>query len=106
MTAVQWASIRVLIVFGLALATAPALAACSSAPTAPADQHEITTRDLPPYLTARGVVLAAVLLSDGDIESALINGLVTPAEVDEAVLAIENGELEHWVSRAEAELDH
>ena len=50
------------------------------------------------------VLLAAVLLTSGDIEKALTDGLVTPKDVDAAVSAIKNGTLDEWRQRAENEL--
>jgi len=61
-------------------------------------------RELPSDLSARGVLLAAVLLSEGDVERAVADGLVTPTEVDEAIRAIEREELDVWAQRAETEL--
>ena len=51
-------------------------------------------------VSARGVVLASVLLVEGDVEQAVADGRVTPAEVDAAVAAIESGTLEAWVALA------
>ncbi len=85
-----------------ALLTALAVTACSAA-ASPAP-HPTLTRELPSDLSARGVLLAAVLLSEGDVERAVADGLVTPAEVDEAIRAIEGGELDAWAERAEREL--
>ena len=65
--------------------------------------NDILTADLSADLTARGVVLAAVLLVAGDIEVAVSNGPVTPAEVDAAQKAIDEGTLDLWRQRAEAE---
>jgi hypothetical protein len=85
-----------------------ALAACTGTSglsgTAPSP-HPTLTRALPSDLSPRGVLLAAVLLAEGDVETAVIDGLVTPAEVDEAIRAIERDELDLWVQRAEATLE-
>lgn len=88
----------------LALATAVSLAACAGAMDAAPSSHAILTSDLPSDVTARGVLLAAVLLSEGDVERAVADGLVMPAEVDEAIRAIDRGELDVWAQRAESEL--
>lgn len=85
-----------------ALLTALAVTACSAEETP--EPHPTLTRELPSDLSARGVLLAAVLLSEGDVERAVADGLVTPAEVDEAIRAIEGGELDVWAERAEREL--
>ena len=42
----------------------------------------------------------AVLIATGDIEAAMADGLVTPAEVEVAADAIENGTLVDWVKLA------
>ena len=63
----------------------------------------IMTRALPADVTAKGVVLAAVLLASGDIDNAVGNGLVTPAEVDTAKTAIDQNLLTYWSQRAEKE---
>jgi hypothetical protein len=64
---------------------------------------EILTVDLGSDVTARGVVLAAVLLVAGDVEKALTKGLVTAPEVDAARKAIDEGTLDMWRQRAEAD---
>lgn len=67
------------------------------------DGNDILTADLGADVSARGVVLAAVLLVAGDIEKGLAEGIVTPAEVTEARLAIESGTLDMWRQRAESD---
>jgi hypothetical protein len=47
-----------------------------------------------------GVIAAAVLLAEGDVEQAIADGLVTVDEVDIAVRAIERGELGAWLTAA------
>jgi hypothetical protein len=64
---------------------------------------EILTADLGSDVTARGVVLAAVLLVAGDVEKALTKGLVSTPEVDAARRAIDEGTLDMWRQRAEAD---
>lgn len=49
------------------------------------------------------VLLAAVILASGDIEKAIIEGLVTSLDVDAAAAAIKNGTLDTWRERAEAD---
>lgn len=56
---------------------------------------------LPADVSASGVVLAATLIASGNVDDAVASGLVTPAEVDEARAAIENGTLDRWVALAE-----
>ena len=58
---------------------------------------------LPPGSTAQGVVVAALVLSAGDIDRALLEGQVTPSEVKYASLAIDEGTLNGWRELAEAE---
>ncbi len=92
-------------VSGLLVATVllagAALTGCASTVDSRADY--IMTRPLPADVTAKGVVLAAVLLASGDIDNAVGNGLVTPAEVDTAKTAIDQDLLEYWKQRAEKE---
>lgn len=61
----------------------------------------ILTSELPPNVTSLGVVLASVLIVAGDVEEALVEGLVTIEEVELARLAIKNGEVDLWKQRAE-----
>jgi hypothetical protein len=67
------------------------------------DGNEILTGDLGNDVTARGVVLAAVLLVAGDVEKALTKGLVTAPEVQAARKAIDEGTLDMWRQRADAD---
>lgn len=46
------------------------------------------------------VVLASILLTVGDVDVALADGLVTADEVDAAAAALSDGSLSEWVSRA------
>lgn len=46
------------------------------------------------------VVLASILLTVGDVDIALADGLVTAEEVDAAAAALSDGSLSEWVSRA------
>lgn len=73
----------------------------SPSPGASVEQRASSPTDV----TARGVLLAAVLVVEGDVQSAIADGLITVAELDEALLAIERDELDAWAKRAEAELD-
>ncbi len=68
---------------------------------APADSSAPADSQLPDDVTASGVVLAATLIAAGNIDDAVASGLVTPAEVDEARAAIEEGTLDRWVALAE-----
>jgi hypothetical protein len=73
---------------------------CTAAPSA---EWSIVDGDLPADVTAKNVLVAAVLLSTSDIDGAVAEGLVTPAEVDAAAAAIKNGTLDLWRQRAEAD---
>lgn len=73
------------------------------APSVDSRAEYILTRTLPADVTAKGVVLAAVLLASGDIDNAVGNGMVTPAEVDTAKVAIDQDLLDYWAQRAEKE---
>ena len=68
---------------------------------APADSTSPESSGLPEDVTAAGVVLAATLIASGNIDDAVASGLVSPAEVDEARAAMENGTLDRWVDLAE-----
>lgn len=65
--------------------------------------NDILTADLGSDVTARGVVLAAVLLVAGDIEKALTEGVVSANEVTAAQKAIDEGTLDMWRQRAESD---
>lgn len=77
------------------------LVACDAPPTAAG--REILTQNLAKDVTAKGVVLAGVILQSGDIDKAVANGLVTPAEVDTAKKAIDDGNMKYWAQRAASE---
>jgi hypothetical protein len=61
--------------------------------------------ELPEGVTAHGVLLAAYLLTHGDIARAVEEALVSPAEVDVARDAIANGSLQGWVDKATKQAD-
>lgn len=58
---------------------------------------------LPAGVTAQGVVLASLLLANGDIERAVEAALVSPEEVELAREAIETDTLQEWIDRASSE---
>ncbi len=95
------------ITVALACALPLTLSACStSVPTETTsiiDGNDILTADLGTDVTAKGVVLAAVVLVAGDVDKALADGTVTPAEVAAARTAIGEGNLDLWRQRAEAD---
>lgn len=84
-----------------ALLLVPALASCSQNSNENIDSTT-TTIFLSDANPAR-VLLAAVILTSGDIEKAIIEGLVTSVDVDAAVAAIKDGTLDAWRERAETE---
>lgn len=91
--------------FSIALLCSGGLTACQSeASSSQSSSSTILTMELPPEVSAKGVVLAAVLLSTSDIEAALAEGLVTPTELEYAQSAIDDGTLDEWKQRAEKEL--
>ncbi|MBB5632957.1 hypothetical protein BKA04_001180 [Cryobacterium mesophilum] len=69
----------------------------------PASESAILSGPLPADVSAQNVVLAAILLRTSDIDAAVADGLVTPAEVDAAKLAIEQGTVDLWRQRAESD---
>lgn len=97
---------RVAIALTVAVACGFGLSACQSesAPAA-SKQSGILTMKLPADVSAEGVLLAAVLLSTADLEASLAEGLVTPAELDLAQAAIDDGLLDQWRERAEHDLN-
>ena len=50
------------------------------------------------------VLVAVTVLTTGDVEAAVAEGLLTPEEVDAASRAIEDGTVQDWIDRAEAML--
>lgn len=91
-------SVAAALLVGVALS---GLSACAPQPSGAA--LEILTQQLPSDVTAKGIVLAGVLLQSGDIEKAVGAGIVTPAEVDMAKKAIDLGNMKYWAERAAAE---
>lgn len=83
------------------------LSACATSvpteTTSVIEGNDILTADLGSDLTAKGVVLAAVVLVAGNVDKALADGTVTPGEVEAAREAIANGNLDLWRQRAEAD---
>jgi hypothetical protein len=85
-----------LLVCGLVLG---GVTGCTSA--ASSSESAILNGPLPQDVSAKNVLAAAILLSTSDIEGAVAEGIVTPAEVDAAKVAIEDGTLDLWRQRAE-----
>jgi hypothetical protein len=95
------------ITIALACVLPLSLSACASGvpteTTSIIEGNDILTADLGATVTAKGVVLAAVVLVAGDVEKALDEGTVSAAEVAAAREAIEAGNLDLWRQRAEAD---
>lgn len=92
------------------------LGACSSSPEL--GESQVSKEDLaiideqpviqeeaelsvPAGVSAKGVVLAALILANGDGVQAVEEGLVSPNEVELALKAIAEGNLQEWVDLAE-----
>jgi len=104
MTSAPVRAAAALIVCGVAMMSVSGCANGTSPDSAPViAQSDILTEQLPSDVTARGVLLAAILLRSGDIEIAVANGTVTPAEVERARQAIVDESLDIWRQRAEKE---
>jgi hypothetical protein len=78
------------------------LAACSL-PTG-VESGNILTDELPDNVSAEGVLLAAVILSSGDIQAAVEKSIVSSAEVNAARDAILANTLNLWRQRAETDV--
>lgn len=52
-----------------------------------------------PFVDADDILLAGLLLTIGDIDRALAEGLVNPDEVDAAIVALEEGSMAYWVEK-------
>lgn len=91
-------SVAAVLLLGIAVT---GLSACAPAPSAAG--REIMTRQLPSDIKPSGVVLAAVIMQTGDIDRAVAQGLVTPAEVDEAKKATDANLMSYWHERAALE---
>lgn len=86
----------------LGLVATGGLVACAA--SADYVSGDILTETLPHDVSADGVLLAAVILSSGDINSAVSDGIVTTAEVTEARDAILANTLDLWRQRAETDV--
>ncbi|MGA1053607.1 MAG: hypothetical protein ACO3WU_15060 [Ilumatobacteraceae bacterium] len=84
----------------------PASTATSVPPAdtdAPTNSAVVVDLDLGELLDVRPerVLLAAAIIATGDIDDAVAEGLVSPAEVDAAIEAIENRDLARWQDLAD-----
>lgn len=50
------------------------------------------------------VLVAVTVLTTGDVEAAIAEGLLTPEEVDAAERALADGTVQDWIERAERTL--
>lgn len=99
-------SLKVILASATLAGSALVLVGCAPEPkpiVTPSATNDILTMKLPADVSAKGVILAAVLLSTADIEASLEAGLVTPAEVATAKQAIDDGTLDIWRQRAESD---
>ncbi|MEO1062794.1 MAG: hypothetical protein AAFZ07_15385 [Actinomycetota bacterium] len=81
------------IVEGSPETTAPAEPAATELPVLPDQVQPIEGE-----VDGEGVLVAAIVVATGDIDAALDEGIVTPAEVEAAILAIEDGTLSEWIT--------
>jgi hypothetical protein len=86
-----------------ALLLVPAVTSCSQNSSDTTATSTTTTPLLFGDANPARVLLAAVILASGDIEKAIIEGLVTSLDVDAAAAAIKNGNLDTWRERAETD---
>jgi hypothetical protein len=92
----------VLVSVGALAITTGTLAACSL--PSGVESGNILTDELPENVSADGVLLAAVILSSGDIQVAVEKSVVSAAEVNAARDAILANTLELWRQRAETDV--
>lgn len=92
----------VLVSIGAVAIATGTLAACSL-PTG-VESGNILSDELPENVSADGVLLAAVILSSGDIQLAVQKSIVSVAEVNAARDAILANTLNLWRERAETDV--
>ena len=92
----------ILVAVGATAIALGTLAACSL-PTG-TQSSNILTDALPNNVSADGVLLAAVILSSGDIQGAVEKNIVSSAEVNAARDAILANTLDLWRQRAEKDV--
>ena len=92
----------VLVALGAGAIALGTLAACSL-PTGTRSANILTDK-LPDNVTADGVLLAAVILSSGDIQVAVEKSIVSSAEVNAARDSILANTLDLWRQRAETDV--
>lgn len=95
-------AVRAAVALSGAAILAIVLSGCGTTPVpVPTPSSDILTRVLPADVSPEGVLKAAILLKIANIEDAVQQGLVTPAEVVEARAALAAGTLDFWKQRAE-----
>ena len=92
----------ILVAVGAAAMALGTLAACSL--PSGTQSSNILTDTLPNNVSADGVLLAAVILSSGDIQGAVEKNIVSSAEVNAARDAILANTLDLWRQRAEKDV--
>ncbi len=93
---------RVFLACGAVVIATGTLTACSL--PSGVESGNILTEQLPDNVTPDGVLLAAVILSSGDIQAAVEKNIVSVAEVNEARDSILANTLELWRQRAEKDV--
>lgn len=91
---------RVKRIAGFAAVAVLALAACgddADDESSAVEEESVTSVAATPYVDADDVLLAGLLLTVGDIDRALAEGLVNPDEVDAAIAALEAGMMADWL---------
>lgn len=92
---------RVKRIAGFAAVTVLALAACgddTDDESSAVEEESVTSVAATPTVDADDVLLAGLLLTVGDIDRAIAEGLVTPEEVDVAIAALEAGTMSEWLA--------
>jgi hypothetical protein len=94
-------------VLGLAVVGILALASCGDDSAEPGTDADVafTSQEPSPFIDPENVLLAGLILTIGDIDRAVAEGLVNPLEVDAAVEAMDQGTMEDWVGRTAGEDD-
>ena len=92
---------RVKRIAGFAAVAVLALAACgddADDESSAVEEESVTSVAATPTVDADDVLLAGLLLTVGDIDRAIAEGLVTPEEVDVAIAALEAGTMSEWLA--------
>jgi hypothetical protein len=89
-------------ILGLLVVGIVALASCGddSSDESSVTPDAVAVTASTPFVDPERVVLAGLLLTVGDVDRAVAEGLVNPMEVDAAVSAIDDGNMREWVAIA------